>query len=212
MEETVIRRELPNYNLPFESKDLLASLVSQELLGFKMGIFASSLETFREKKKLSCKDNPFSIPHGGPFFLSVQEGTTIVFNFDNLTSSVALRKLECDLQDKRFLDCLYSQDTYVPSFLKAKTLVDSELYYNFSVNKKIENISIYKYPMNYRGKPIGYDSPNEVAVCFNLSEGLEFLLMSGIGKQQMSTGIAIIEWNSVRRECLDKLERFWVAV
>lgn len=209
--DIVIRRQLPNYKLPSECKDILSFLVGKTILRFETGLLSVSVDDFLEKEGLTLEDDLQAIPHGGPLFLSVQKGETIAFNYDDFLRSLVMRRTGANLEDRGFLERLYMGDDYVPYFLKAQQLFDLRAYCN-CVMRDIENISIYKYPNNYLGKPIGYDTINETAIGITLSEGGEFLIMSGLGKKYSALGVAVVSWDDVKEERKKDLMCVWRAV
>jgi len=205
-----LRRQLINYVLPSEAKDVLGNLVGDEIVNIMTGILTPSVKDFREKETLISEHDLFKVPHGGPFFLKMKSGRTLVFNYDSFLNSIVLRDIKLDCEGKHFLENFYKQDSYVPDFLRAKSIVSSKEVEKY-LGCIIENISIYKYPDNYKGKPIGHDNVNEVAVCVSCADNKEFLVMSGLGGDYTTVAAAIITWKDVAAESLEGLEKVWIA-
>lgn len=201
-----IRRQFANYRLPSESKNLLQSICGQTITALKVGLRGRSAKAVSEglagPNTLSTEQN------GDGGFLVLDGNKTVAFRFDEFLSSIVLREVDARLDSAGFLDHLYAEDDYVPWFLKIYLFADMPGSQSL-IGKKITSVSVYKHPDNYRGWNHKFDQLHEIGIGLKLSDGHEYLITPGFGKERPAEVVSVHPINVLKGRGVEAPERIW---
>ena len=199
-----IRRGANNYYLPSEAMDILRYITGDEIKSVRVGIREKALIEYKSRGTFEGDENVFVVPHTCPFFINFKTGVTVAFSYDEFLNSIVLRAVNLSFDDS-FLEKFNTEETYLREVSKSKILVAFENHKLFE-GLKIEKIKLLRYPINFKRKPIGLNSINEVGICFTCSGGKEFLIAVGMGEKYKQNGASILLWSDVSKDALVGLQ------
>ncbi len=210
MNET-IRRQRKNYLLPSEALPIFGQMVGASIIKFKTGTRCTSAEDIAKER---AQYKAWGLPdefHGEPYFLTIEDGKTIVFYYDEFLGSVVLREVACDVDADEFFEDLESRDQ-IGSRTKVRSAVDLPSPLKFS-GRTINSISIYKLPNNFYGKPSAYDLLNECVICIDVSNVEDALLVCEVATKNnpgsKMNNIRLDTWRNLDAGAIAELTCIW---
>lgn len=141
-------KQLPDYQLLSESFDHLRHLQAPvEIRIFTERWRSVDVDRYSNNEIVS-KDTPQVLCIDGPVFMHVTSlNRTWIIHSDRLRKSLVAKSLSGSPADDDFLDNLYSIDSRVPEYLKAKSLVDTSVTHTIT-EFNLCSLRIYKKAVN----------------------------------------------------------------
>lgn len=190
-----IRKQLPNYSLPSEAWESLKGLIGKRIRSIKTGIQSPSPEAATRELGLNDPSAIWTATHGGPIFIICDE-TTYIIQSDDLTFSLAIRIARLDAESPTFIEQLYTEDDYFPTFQRVQSLVDLGQSCMAFIGQQIQAIKILKLPDNYFFSPANGLNVSEVAIVFSFDNSEDLLVAFRMGGVP-GNGHCLLTWNLV---------------
>ena len=213
------RRRFPILLLPTEGVEILRRMVGKSIDKCLLGIWRASIEAFFEdwnkllRTKVTTLTDMLYMGFGGPLLVSCERNRTIVFNYDDLLGSVVLREFHLNIDDPGFFGALQST-IRLNQFISIKSAIDLSTEYDF-IGKVIDEISVYRLPINFYIKPIRYDLLHECVLSFKVRDVGDVLFVCNIkGRADLNIGVSpwdmrVATWDRLDQDAVKHLTRVW---